>query len=111
MFSFDLSKPYLQRGHLNENCQATYPGLHSYDRPVWHNHVPIRHGPGTVLAFADGHSGWWNWKDQRTVDISRMTWQEAEALRLTASMNQPDNQDLHRIQKAVWGQLGYIPKL
>ena len=80
-----------------------------YDRPVWHNPVPIRHGPGTVLSLADGHSGWWNWKDPRTVDISRMTWQEAEALRLSARMNQPDNRDLHRIQKAVWGKLGYMP--
>jgi len=94
---------------FGENWDAVWTIPH--DRPVWHNPVPIRHGPGTVLAFADGHSGWWNWKDQRTVDISRMTWLDAEALRLSASMNQPDNQDLHRIQKAVWGQLGYTPSL
>ncbi len=50
--------------------------------------MPIRHGPGTVLA--DGRTGWWNWKGQRTADISRMTWQQAEALRLSAGMNQPD---------------------
>ncbi len=70
--------------------------------------MPIRHGPGTVLALADGRTGWWNWKDQRTADISRMTWQQAEALRLSAGMNQPDNQALHLVQKAVRGQLGPV---
>jgi len=78
-----------------------------YTQPRWWNPIPMRHGPGTVLSYADGHSNWWNWKDPRTVTLSKLSWQEAEALRASPQVEQPDNQDLINIQKAYWGKLGY----
>lgn len=80
-----------------------------YSQPRWWNPVPMRHGPGTVVSHADGHSNWWNWKDPRTVALSKLSWEEAEALRASSQVEQPDNQDLRNIQKAYWGKLGYSP--
>jgi prepilin-type processing-associated H-X9-DG protein len=62
---------------------------------------PVRHGGGTAFSFADGHSEYWKWSDQRTIDYGKMT-PGADPL-------QPGNPDLHRVQQAVWGKLGYTP--
>lgn len=78
-----------------------------YDRPQWWNPIPMRHGKGTVLSYADGHSEWWDWKDTRTLEIARLSWAEAESKRTTALFNQPDNPDLIKSQMTTWGRLGY----
>jgi prepilin-type processing-associated H-X9-DG protein len=62
---------------------------------------PIRHGNGTNFSYADGHSEYWKWKDPRTISYGR--------LEVGSGPNQPGNPDLHRVQKAVWGELGYTP--
>ncbi len=79
----------------------------SYIEPRWWNPVPMRHGKGTVLSFADGHSEWWAWKDTRTVEIARLSWAEAESQRTSGPFFQPNNPDLIRSQMATWGRLGY----
>ena len=62
---------------------------------------PVRHGGGTSFSFADGHSEYWKWRDQRTIDYGKMI--------PGANPLQPGNPDLHRVQQAVWGKLGYEP--
>ena len=44
---------------------------------------------------------YWTWQDQRTVDDGKMT--------PGADPVQPGNPDLHRVQQAYWGKLGYEP--
>jgi prepilin-type N-terminal cleavage/methylation domain-containing protein len=77
-----------------------------YKEPRWWNPVPMRHGKGTVAAFADAHSEFRAWKDQRTIEHAKMTWLEAESSR-NSQPPQPGNEDLRWIQTAVWGDLGY----
>ena len=62
---------------------------------------PVRHGNGTNFSFADGHSDYWKWKDPRTVSYGK--------LEVGSTPDQPGNPDLHRVQKAMWGELGYTP--
>ncbi len=62
---------------------------------------PIRHGDGTNFSFADGHSEYWKWKDPRTISYGMVE--------LGSNPSQPGNPDLHKVQKAVWGKLGYTP--
>ncbi len=64
---------------------------------------PVRHGGGTSFSFADGHSEYWKWQDQRTIDYGKMV--------PGADPVQPGNPDLHRVQQAYWGKLGYEPVL
>jgi prepilin-type N-terminal cleavage/methylation domain-containing protein len=77
-----------------------------YKQPRWWNPIPMRHGKGTVASFADVHSEFHPWKDERTIEYAQMTWQQAENSRGTQPA-QPGNEDLRWIQTAVWGKLGY----
>ena len=58
-----------------------------------------RHGNGTNFSFADGHSEYWKWKDPRTISYGMME--------VGSGPDQKGNEDLYRVQKAVWGKLGY----
>ena len=67
----------------------------------WWDPVPVRHGKGATFSFADGHSEYWKWKDDRTLDYSL---EYNSEWRYGFDHIQPDNPDLRRVQKAVWGK-------
>jgi prepilin-type N-terminal cleavage/methylation domain-containing protein/prepilin-type processing-associated H-X9-DG protein len=75
----------------------------------WWNPIPMRHGKGTVVSYADGHSEFRSWTDPRTIEWAQLSWPDAEAQRGGSLTTQPDNEDLESIQKACWGRLGYVP--
>jgi len=75
---------------------------------------PIRHGDGTTLSMADGHTEYWKWKGRETLNLPR----ELVPMRSLFSEllegwkdYQPKTSDglydLQRLQKATWGRLGY----
>jgi prepilin-type N-terminal cleavage/methylation domain-containing protein/prepilin-type processing-associated H-X9-DG protein len=72
-----------------------------YNAASWRDIPPLRHGNGTNVSYADGHSEYWKWTDSRTLALGR---QEQ-----SASENQPDNPDLVKLQMGMWGKLGYTP--
>jgi len=71
-----------------------------YSKEAWFDAPPKLHSKGTTFGFADGHSEYWRWADKRT---ERTTWNDRNVV-------QAGNTDLHKVQRAVWGQLGYAPK-
>jgi prepilin-type N-terminal cleavage/methylation domain-containing protein/prepilin-type processing-associated H-X9-DG protein len=77
---------------------VTQPGILAADNRH-KDPPPIRHGNGTNFSFADGHSEYWKWKDPRTISYGK--------LEVGSGPSQKGNPDLHRVQKAVWGELGY----
>jgi len=74
--------------------------------PSWWNTTPIRHGYGNAFSFADGHSEWWKWKDQRTIDRAIQCYDDSTP-EMRARHENPENPDLTRVTRAVWGSLGY----
>jgi prepilin-type N-terminal cleavage/methylation domain-containing protein/prepilin-type processing-associated H-X9-DG protein len=81
-----------------------------YDQERWWDQITARHGDGTNFSFADGHSEYWKWSDPRTLDVAKMdynAWQGSG--RQGGESTQPGNRDLHRVQRGVFGQLGYTP--
>jgi prepilin-type N-terminal cleavage/methylation domain-containing protein/prepilin-type processing-associated H-X9-DG protein len=103
---------FLDEGRLSTNSWTIY-----YDEERWWDKVTARHGDGTNWSFADGHSEYWKWKDPRTIKIAKMDyipwintgwWQPGANLNGNLNFS-PGNQDLHKVQKAVWGKLGYTP--
>jgi hypothetical protein len=70
------------------------PEVHGFHEPP-----PKRHGMGTTLSFADNHCEYWKYGDKRTKEY---TW--------NSPVDQTCNQDMYRLQKAVWGKLSYTPK-
>ncbi|MHC4518566.1 MAG: hypothetical protein ACYTAS_08265 [Planctomycetota bacterium] len=59
----------------------------------------LRIGDGTNFSFADGHAEYWKWKDPRTIDLGNQI--------AGTDPRQPGNPDMLKVQKAVWGELGY----
>ncbi len=70
-----------------------------YATPSWWDPPPKLHNGGTTFSFADGHSEFWKWSDPRT---AKVVFDRSEP-------EQRDNIDLQRVQKGVWGKLGYTP--
>ena len=79
-----------------------------WSQAAWWNPIPARHGNGTTLGMADGHSEWWAWRDKRTIDLMAKWEWGSDNLN---SIKQEGNQDLVRVQRAIWGnKLGYMPQ-
>jgi len=82
-------------------------GVH-YQQETWWDDPPIRHNDGTTVAFADGHAEYWQWKGEDTVEHGRL----ADRVHMSnnrAPQTPEGREDLHRLQRAVWGRLGYEP--
>jgi prepilin-type N-terminal cleavage/methylation domain-containing protein len=89
--SADSRLVFVCEGRLSPNAFRVW-----YDGPVWKDYAPIRHSKGTVFSFIDGHSESWDWKDPRSGDRE-----------LNRYDPQIDNPDLERVQRGMWGELGY----
>ena len=81
-----------------------------YNEERWWDQITARHGNGTNFSFADGHAEYWKWTNQQTLDVCNADydwWQN------TGRNGEPSygrgNDELHRVQRAVWGKLGYTP--
>ena len=96
---------FLDEGLLSPNSWTIW-----YDQERWWDQITARHGDGTNLSFADGHSEYWKWKDPRTIEIAKMDngyWQGTG--RHADISTSTGNPDLHKVQRAAWGKLGYTP--
>ena len=85
---------------------------------TWYCPPPIRHRDGVTLSMADGHAEYWKWKSSETVNVPRML---VPTTRQTPNVYtewlegtedyEPQTEDgmydLQRMQKAIWGRLGY----
>jgi len=81
-----------------------------WSQAAWWNPIPARHGAGTTVGKADGHSEWWAWKDTRTIDMMEK-WDWGRSGDNLNSISHAGNPDLVRVQKAIWGnELGYKPQ-
>jgi len=105
-----IHNPSLRAVFLDEGRLSPASWTVWYDQERWWDQITARHGDGTNFSFADGHCEYWKWKDPRTIEVAKMDydyWQGTA--RNGAQSNMPGNEDLHNVQKAVWGELGYKP--
>jgi len=96
---------FLDEGRLSPSSWTIW-----YDQERWWDQITARHGDGTNFSFADSHTEYWKWKDPRTLDVAKMeigAWQNGP--RLSGESTQPGNEDLHRVQRGCFGELGYTP--
>jgi prepilin-type N-terminal cleavage/methylation domain-containing protein/prepilin-type processing-associated H-X9-DG protein len=89
-----------------ENSGATPMGGWSiyYSLPKWRDEPPVRHGDGGTLGFADGHSEYWKCKDPLTHTYNEFNIDEWKNKEFWNSL------DIPRMQRGVWGELGYTPR-
>lgn len=97
-----MTMVFIDTGALDMGAFATlYSSINTGKDPEkrgFHEPPPKRHGLGTTLSFADNHCEYWKYTDKRT---SEYYW--------NSLVDQTCNQDMYRLQKAVWGKLWYKP--
>jgi prepilin-type N-terminal cleavage/methylation domain-containing protein/prepilin-type processing-associated H-X9-DG protein len=96
---------FLDEGRLSPSSWTIW-----YDQERWWDQITARHGDGTNFSFADSHTEYWKWKDPRTLDVAKAdytVWQNSG--RNGGESTQPGNEDLHRVQRGIFGKLGYVP--
>jgi len=98
---------FLDEGRLSPSSWTIH-----YDQERWWDQITARHGDGTNFAFADGHSEYWKWSDPRTLDVAKADYAQWQNVgRFGGESAQIGNQDLERVQRGVFGQLGYAPPI
>ena len=91
---------FLDQGRMTPDSYAVH-----YLNERWWDPPPVQHGEGTNLSFADGHVEQWTWQGKKTIEIGKM----ANPLHQMLPETPQEFQDLYRMQKGVWGRLGYVP--
>jgi prepilin-type N-terminal cleavage/methylation domain-containing protein/prepilin-type processing-associated H-X9-DG protein len=89
---------FLDEGRITPDSYAI-----QYLTPTWWDPPFVRHGDGTNVAFADGHSDYWKYGAAETIEVGKM---------LNPQHNfQPQTEeglaDVRRMQEAIWGRVGY----
>ena len=82
----------------------------NYTREEWADKPQCPHDEGATFSFADGHTEYWKWQDQRTRRWCALGWAEWFVGGGGVSL-QPDNKDLYKVQYAAWGDTNYLIKL
>ena len=96
---------FLDEGRITPDSYATH-----YVNQRWWDPPFVRHGDGTNVSFADGHAAYWKFKGKKTIETGKLA---AVAGRTASDLHQmtpespEDIEDLHQMQKAIWGRLGY----
>jgi prepilin-type N-terminal cleavage/methylation domain-containing protein/prepilin-type processing-associated H-X9-DG protein len=96
----DARLVFLDEGRVTPDSYATY-----YDHAQWWDPPHVRHGDGTNVCYADGRSDYWKWESPETIDVGKQPNPQHHYVPRTPEAMA----DLQRIQKAVWGRLGYQP--
>jgi len=89
---------FLDEGRVTPDSYATW-----YNQAKWWDPPHSRHGDGTNVAFVDGHSDYWKWESLETAAVGKQPNPQHQYVpQSDAAM-----EDLKKMQKAVWGRLGY----
>jgi len=89
---------FLDEGRVTPDSYACH-----YQQATWWDPPFVRHGDGSNVSFADGHSDYWKWDGKKTLETGKM----ANPLHQMAPSTPEEFEDLARMQKGVWGRLGY----
>jgi prepilin-type N-terminal cleavage/methylation domain-containing protein/prepilin-type processing-associated H-X9-DG protein len=99
---------FLDEGRITPDSYATH-----YLNELWWDPPFVRHGDGTNVSFADGHADYWKFIGMKTLETGKLAAVprlDAHSLHQMQPESEDDYQDLYKMQKAVWGKLGYSPR-
>jgi len=89
---------FLDEGRISPDSYAVH-----YLIPQWWDPPFVRHGDGTNVAFADGHSEYWKYRGKETIEAGK----QVNPPYNYSPTTEAGREDLQRIQIATWGRLGY----
>ncbi len=99
---------FLDEGRITPDSYATH-----YVNDRWWDPPFVRHGDGTNVSFADGHADYWKFIGKKTLTTGKHAatpGRDAHDLHQMQPESNADYEDLYKMQKAIWGALGYRPK-
>jgi prepilin-type N-terminal cleavage/methylation domain-containing protein/prepilin-type processing-associated H-X9-DG protein len=91
---------FLDEGRVTPDSYAVH-----YQNDRWWDPPHVRHGEGTNVSFVDGHADYWKWKGKKTIETGKM----ANPLHQMQPETPEEYEDLHGMQRAVWGRLQNDP--
>jgi prepilin-type N-terminal cleavage/methylation domain-containing protein/prepilin-type processing-associated H-X9-DG protein len=89
---------FLDEGRVTPDSYACH-----YVNARWWDPPHVRHGDGTNVSFADGHSAYWKWDATETINVGKMVNPQHQFTPTTEA----GFADLEKMQTALWGRLGY----
>jgi prepilin-type N-terminal cleavage/methylation domain-containing protein/prepilin-type processing-associated H-X9-DG protein len=98
---------FLDEGRITPDSYATH-----YQNERWWDPPFVRHADGTNVSFADGHADYWKFEGKKTLETGKLAAVprlDAHSLHQMQPESEADYQDLYKMQKAIWGKLGYSP--
>ena len=104
--AINIRSPSRRAVFLCEGAPSKSGWLIWYHKPQWSDPIPIRHGEGTALSYADGHSDAVKWKNTETIE-NGLWFKNGAVGSAPYPWLQYDNEDLEYMQKMVWGKRGY----
>jgi prepilin-type N-terminal cleavage/methylation domain-containing protein/prepilin-type processing-associated H-X9-DG protein len=99
---------FLDEGRITPDSYACH-----YLNERWWDPPFVRHGDGTNVSFADGHADYWKYRGRKTIETGKLAavpYLDANPLHQMVPESPDDFQDLYKMQKAIWGRLGYTPR-
>ncbi len=94
----DARLVFIDEGRVTPDSYATW-----YTQGTWWDPPFVRHGDGTNVAYADGHSAYWKWEAAETIRVGKQPNPQHQYKPTT----EQGVDDLRKMQKGVWGRLGY----
>jgi prepilin-type N-terminal cleavage/methylation domain-containing protein/prepilin-type processing-associated H-X9-DG protein len=91
---------FLDEGRITPDSYAVH-----YVANTWWDPPYVRHGDGTNVSFSDGHSDYWKYKGRETIANGKLP----DPVHQQPATTADGRDDLQKMQKAVWGRLGYTP--
>jgi len=89
---------FLDEGRISPDSYAI-----QYQTPRWWDPPFVRHGDGTNVAFADGHSDYWKYLAKETIDVGK----QPNPPYSFAPTTEEGLADVRKMQEAIWGRVGY----
>lgn len=82
----------------------------SYREAKWLDMPPLRHHQGVTVGFADAHAEYWKWKGKETIKLGESAG-PTQISQHVEPKTVEGKEDLQKMQRAVWGELGYTPSV
>jgi len=89
---------FLDEGRISPDSYAI-----QYLTPRWWDPPFVRHGDGTNVAFADGHSDYWKFVGKETLEAGK----RPDPPYGFAPTTEDGLADVRKMQEAIWGRVGY----
>ena len=94
---------YIDEGWVTPDSFAVH-----YQKELWWDDPPVRHGDGTTLSFADSHAEYYKWDGTDTIIMGKDRERGHPSNDFQPTTDE-GKKDLHWIQRGCWGGLGYTP--